>query len=551
MRGAKALLFLIIFCPGLYAQQKDSTWSVKGTAQISLNGYTADGITNRREPFRYTLSFRPILVKNNWRIPIEITAYNVGIGSDYKFMRFGIHPSWKWGKLHFGHTNMRLSSFSISGRTLLGAGVELNPGLFRFAAFYGTTKQSTASFLTNTVQSNVYAQNIFTTKIGFGNRSHFIDLILLKGKDDSTSVDSTRLRKDQYPEENVVIAARTEHYFFKKKWVIGGEFAVSGLTTNQDSKPVSDEPIPILSLLWEPKVSSIQANALEAFIAYRGKIFNTKFAYQRIGPGYRSMGAYFFQNDLESFDISFGIKLLKNKLRIKSKGGLMRNNLANDRTFQSVRARGFLQLFYRPSKQWTIMANYSNYQTEQILQSYDQRDSLRTAIVSNNINGSVQYLLKSKSNIRQTIRATGGVFSSTNKQDFDRNVAESKTFNAALNYQIMKNQWQLQLGLNYLGFEQIAPTNHRYGNQIEIAKSWNKNKWRLSLGSSQIWSFRGTTQTTINWTPNTTFSYRPNVANSFVLRVLYFNNSFATLAGTNFSEWQLSLKYKHRFGYSK
>ena len=551
MRVLKLLVLFFLTALGVTAQTTDTTWQIKGTANLSINTYNVNGIENRREPLRYTLSLRPVLTKGSWSIPIELNAYNIGIGSDYKFLRFGIHPTWRWGKIHLGHTNMRLSSFSISGRTLLGAGVELNPGLLRFAAFAGTTKQATNSFISNAAQTNVYAQQIFTTKIGFGNRAHFLDIIVLKGKDDASSVDSAKIHGDVYPEENVVIAARTEHYFFKKKIHIGGEYAISGLTTNQNSSPIDDSDLNFINWLWEPKTASFQANAFEAFVAYRSKQFNVKLAYQRIGPGYRSMGAYFFQNDLESYDASTSFKFLKNKFRVKLKGGVMRNNLADDRTFQSIRMRGFVNVLYTISKKVMLTANYSNYQTEQILQDYKSRDSLRSAIVSNNLNATVQIILSQKVKLKRTLRINGGMFNSVNRQDFNRGVSDSKTYNGGVYYQVINKQWQWQLGLTYLGFDRGVSMQNRYGNQVEISRSLKGAKWKISINSSQVWTFNDAEQTVVSWLPSASAMYRPNAADSFMLRAVFANYVYKSNFGSSFNELQASFRYAHRFGAKK
>ena len=180
------------------AQTADSTWSMRGSFQLSVNGYNGFEIPNRREPLRYTASFRPVFVKNSWRIPVEVLLFNVGIGSDFQFMRFGIHPSWSWGKLHLGHTNMNLSKFTLSGRTLFGVGAELNPGLLRFAGFLGTSNQSPTSFLTNDTDPQAFQQNIYTFKIGVGTRNNFVDLLFLSGRDVQETVDSSRIILDQY-----------------------------------------------------------------------------------------------------------------------------------------------------------------------------------------------------------------------------------------------------------------------------------------------------------------------------------------------------------------
>lgn len=502
------------------------------------------------------MGFYPILSRANLSIPLQVNIYNLGIGSDYQVVRMGIHPSWKWGSLHLGHSNLRFSSFTQNGRTLFGAGVQINPGLFRFGALWGSSRQTGTSILSNTVESNAYPQEVFTVKVGLGNRNHFLDLIYLKGKDDGAEVDTAVLQLDQYPEENAVLALRTEQYFFKRKWFFGGEFALSGLTSNQNSRSlqeVSDEIPDIPEWLLEPKVATLVANAAEAFVGYRGRLFNTKVIYQRISPGFRSFGAYYFQDDIESIDIAMGVKLMKSKLRVKVRGGVRQDNLANDQSLRTTRARGFLQLYYKPNRNWLFTANYSNYQTEQRLQDFTNRDSLRTAIVSNNINANAQRTIQDKSKRRHTIRLSGGIQTSMDRYEQALGPSQTKNYSAGLNYRMYSaaNLWQLGFGLDYLGFEQTRVANHRYGNRLEISRNLAQGKWRVGLNSNQVIGYAGSTLNTVSFIPGALVSYRPSLADFINLRLSYSDQSFRNTTSSGFSELQIFLRYTRRLGVKK
>ena len=241
--------------------------------------------------------------------------------------------------------------------------------------------------------------------------------------------------------------------------------------------------------------------------------------------------------------------MLKSKLRIKARGGFRQNNLADDKSLQTTRARGFLQLYYRPSRSWLYNATYSNYQTEQSLQDITNRDSLRTTIVSNNVNGSVQNTIVGKKRNQHILRLSAGILTSA-----DRNESrETKNYSAGLQYQLItaSNKWQCQAAVDYLGFEQVQPINHRYGNRLELLRNLKQGKWRVGVYSHQIWAYRGSAQTSTSVVPGLHAAYRPSIAHSLSLRVSYSIQSFNSATATDFQELQATVKYSYRFGVKK
>lgn len=67
-----------------------------------------------------------------------------------------------------------------------------------------------------------------------------------------------------------------------------------------------------------------------------GKV-NTRMEYRRIDPGYRSMGAYFMNNDLENLTITPSMSLFKRKLNLRGSIGVQHDNLRNTKRATSIR----------------------------------------------------------------------------------------------------------------------------------------------------------------------------------------------------------------------
>ena len=69
-------------------------------------------------------------------IPFSLTVSEQERSFRQPFNQFGITPTYKWAKAHLGYSNLTWSPFTWSGQTVLGGGVELNPGKFRFGMRY-------------------------------------------------------------------------------------------------------------------------------------------------------------------------------------------------------------------------------------------------------------------------------------------------------------------------------------------------------------------------------------------------------------------------------
>ncbi len=542
----------ILVLPVSLLSQDKKPWVVKGQWQASLFGYSSDGIGHRREPLRYQLNFNPRLSKGNWDIPLELSLYNVGFDSDYQFARFGIHPTWKWGKIHAGHTNLKVSSFSLNGRTLLGTGLELTPGVLRFTVLWGQTATAANSPLTNRVQPNAFATEMLTVKLGVGNRNHFLDLIYLKGEDQAGTIDSSRLYLDQYPAENLVLAARTEHYFFKRKWFVGGEFAGSAYNWNQNSlalAEVTDDLPSIPNWLLDPTVATQLSTAMEAFVGFRNRKFNTKIQYQKIGAGFRSMGSYFFQDDLEKIDLSLGFRMLKNKLRVKTSAGFRQNNLSDDKSLKTVRSQGLLNLYFRPNAKWNFNGTYSNYQTEQTVKTLGSRDSLRTALVSSNLNIGAQYNRIGSKKYNHQFSLRGGMQTAADRYKLEGGMGETQNYLTSLNYRMQtpKKKLELRGGLEYFGLNSDFQESARYGGSVAGLFNLKKNKLQLGIGSRQIISDNQKSADAISIMPYVTAGWRANTWKNFTLRLQYNHQEIKNNASPSFNEWQFTARYNHRF----
>ena len=110
---------------------KDS-FKISGSAGVQLTTYTSNGIESRRNPFSYLISGYITLSKGEFTIPLSFTYSEQERSFSQPFNEFGIAPTYKWVKAYIGYQNVNWSKFSMAGHQLLGGGLELTPGKFRF-----------------------------------------------------------------------------------------------------------------------------------------------------------------------------------------------------------------------------------------------------------------------------------------------------------------------------------------------------------------------------------------------------------------------------------
>src|SRR5208283_1371011 len=206
------------------------------------------------------------------------------------FNQFGISPKYKWITLHVGYQNLNYSQFTLAGHTILGAGVDLTPGIFRFGFIYGRfNRASGVDTSSKAFQPYTYANYGYAIKMGLGKGSNFFELSFLKAKDDSTSVrPDSAFRGLVTPAENVTIGMNGQIKFLKF-FTFSLEAATSLYTSNLGNKgPLADSAnnalVKLMGHLIATNSSTEHFNAIQTGFGFQQNQFGLKLQYHRIDP---------------------------------------------------------------------------------------------------------------------------------------------------------------------------------------------------------------------------------------------------------------------------
>ncbi|MDJ1485620.1 hypothetical protein QNI16_34335 [Cytophagaceae bacterium YF14B1] len=513
------------------SQQKPLTFH--GGITMRTMFYHAEGIANRRQPFSYLITGSPTLSLYGFSIPFTFIVSEQERSFRQPFNQFGLSPSYKWITLHGGYRNVSFSPFTLDGYTMLGGGVELRPGKWHIGLMYGRLNRAVvANQSLGDLQAVSFNRRGVAGKIGYGSDTTHVEFSFIKAKDNAASVDYQNIGQDTLgvvpvtPAENLVMSLGGRvgllKYFF-----VEAEGAVSIYTKNIRSSMAIDSTVAHIPA-WLPALMTINSStennkALRGAIGYRQKKYGFSLQYRRIDPNYQSMGAYFFQNDLENITLNPMALLWQGKIRFNGSLGIQRDNLSGQKQATARRVIGSLNASLALSGRFGIEMAYSNFATSQTPIAVKFNDSLRVAQTTQNFSFTPHYfILGTSRNHVFTLSVNYMTLNDLSLLSQQRNVHST---NAFFNYQITFQATGLNLsaGLSYARLQTAMLTSGNQGLTLGVGKSLLHSKLTLRLNSSILQNLQGTAQTML-YTNGLSGSYRATKRHSLNLTVNYIQN---------------------------
>lgn len=470
------------FCP-LSAQDisqigKTNPINWSGNLRLGSNYYQSDGDRDLLAPFNYSLGANLNLSAYNVSIPLSFYYTHGNSKFSRSFNLAGASPYYKWIKLHLGDRSMKFSPYVMSRRNFFGAGVELTPGNWNVSYLRGKLRNIYArrDTLSNaTVLLPEFDRKIQGAKIWYNAPVFGMGIDLIKVKDDvSTLPDNFQDLTTIKPQENLVGAFNIKATLFKSL-IFKANLASSILTQDlsYDFMPESSDLLRAISGVIEPNLTTRLSIARDASVNYRFKKLNLGFQYKQVDPFYRSLAAAYFQNDIINYTGNVDFSVLKNKLSIRTRVGLQKDNVKGNRAYTNRRIIGSIVSSYAASKQFFATVQYSNFQRENMSGLLEINDTLRYVSYSGNLMANARYKVETKavdytfqvSGFSQTIRDESPLF------NLDQEITNYSA-NAVLRAQMSHLKLGISPGINYGVFEFPDYIQKRYGAQIGLNKSF-------------------------------------------------------------------------------
>lgn len=472
---------------------------VSGGLNAYAGFYTASGISARNQPSPFGLSGSvTVALPGGISLPFSAVLGNQGSSFRQPFNQFGVSPTYKWATVHAGYRNVSFSPFTLAGHTFLGGGVELNPGKLRLGAVYGRFNKAISTNLAEPDIIPAYQRTGYALKIGYGKSDNYVDLIMLRAKDDTASITSAPQSVSQTvtPAENLVVGL-TSRLLILKHITVEVDEAVSAYTRDVRSSLVSAEGSNAVTRffgkLFTPRLSTQLTQATQAAIGYRGKMAGIKLQYKRIDPNFQTMGAYYFQSDIESYAIAPNLSLLEGKLRLSGSYGIQYDNLVNNKNARTGRSIGSLIVSYNPATAFGIDVQLSNYGISQQAGLRPVIDTLRLA--QNNLSATVntRYTLQTE-DVAQvfTLTTTYQKLSDLNTTTASQTENNNINLNLGYFYQQTTTGWGFNGMLSYTQTQlpvAVGDTNRTvrfFGPTLGATQSFLQKKLSTSFNASYL-----------------------------------------------------------------
>jgi hypothetical protein len=522
-----------------------------GGLNLQTGFYSINGAKSRQPGFTYILSGSPTLTVYGISLPFSFTFSNYQRDFRQPFNQFGLSPTYKWLTVHAGYRNITYSQFTMAGYTILGGGIELKPKNFRFALLYGRSQKAVKDDTSKQIESSLnginypaYKRMLTAVKLGYGSANNFLDIHILRGKDDSTSLPFRPTTTIVLPSKNQVFGANGKLSFLKKKLVLQGEGAISAYTRDIAFASIDAENS-IVNKLIKANITTQVYSAFETQLDYNIKNFGIGAKYRKVAPDYKSMGAYFFQTDFEQYlgNLKFG--LAKGKIRFSGSAGVQKDNLSKKKLATTARNIYTGNLSLNPNTKFGADISFSNFGTSQKAGKRNLSDTAVINQINNSVTVSPRYIIVSEKKVT-TWQAILGRQALNDKNRFTENYTEVQMVFANLMWlkTMIKTNVNYNAGLNYNESKNIGGTIGLVGLLGGISKSWKEGKisndFNTSFNSSTFdGKFNG-------YVGNLQYNFAWQMAKKHKMSVsinALFNESKNKLAGTSFQEYFARINY--------
>jgi hypothetical protein len=535
---------------------------LKVTGGLTTNhiAYGASSNAGRRDPYSFFFSGNVNFDLYGWSVPLSFTYSNQQSSFQQPFNQYGIRPTYKWATGYLGYNSLTFSPYTLNGHIFYGAGVELAPpGIFKLTALYGRFQQSVpADTLSGAENIPAFRRMGYGLKMGVQKDRDFVDLILFRARDQVRSLPYVPDTMEVLPEENLVLSLNAGKALFSKL-LLTAEFATSAMARDlRSEKDSMSKPglFRYTGRLYTPNNSSAYYNAFKSGLTYNGGSFTAGLGYERIDPEYRTLGAYYFNNDVENITVNATTQLFAGKVSLAANVGSQRNNLQNQNASNLRRLVGSINAGIVPSEALNVNVTYSNFQSftrirsqfERInqLTPYDFLDTLDYVQVSQTANANVSYQL-GKGESAQVLNGSLSYNQSDDRQGAQNTF--SYFYNASTGYSRTFKPLQLQVtaSLNGSWSKMSGVASWQAGPTLAASRDFLAKKLRSTAAFSFNQSYTGSQPGGRILNARLTGSYRLAKKHNFNLSTVWLSRRTKVPVANGFHEVTANLGYAYQF----
>jgi hypothetical protein len=541
---------------------KENPLSVSGSISLNQIFYGVHGIESRRDPYSYYASGNINFSLYGWSVPLSFSVSNQNVSYQQPFNQYGLHPTYKWVTAHVGYNAMTFSPYTLSGHLFNGVGIDLAPGeKFKFSAMYGRLlKAVEPDSLNENASIPSFKRMGYGFKAHYGDSKYFGEVSLFRAKDDSTSIAYIPEDEGILPQENLVLSFSGGVTLFQKLLLKAG-FANSAITRDIRAEE-GDGPgiFGNAGFLFTSRISTSYYKAIKGSLSYAGNGYNLGFGYERIDPEYKTLGAYYFNSDLENITVNGATALVGGKVNLAANVGVQHDNLDGSKISTMRRWVSALNVGFAPSDKFNLSAGYSSFQTYTNIRSqfvdinqltqYDNLDTLNFTQITQNLNLNANYVLPGSEKRRQNLSANASIMKAADEQGgVEQNTGSIfYNVNAAYSLNMVPKNLTLSASINLSQNKALSARSSTLGPTFSISKSLLDKKLRMTGSYSLNNTYtQGSMANRVN-SLRANASYTLKKKHNFNLSMVGLNRATKLETGvSDFTEFTGTLGYSYSF----
>ena len=512
----KLIMLLLIICSTVWGQElsnvgKSPLLKVDGGIALNQDWHWSDLPGSYRQPYAYTLVANLNLSIYGWSIPLSGMFSNKHWSYQQPFNQFSINPSYKWIHLYMGYNSMTFSNYTLNGHRFFGGGIELTPSSkWKISAMAGRMQERVLPDSAGYVVPAFY-------RIGSGLRTEYsftggnIALSTFYAKDDAHSLagyDSLPVT----PAENLAIAVSST-FTVLTNFKANIEYSTS-LFTEDIQSPINEGQYKAMPL-YTRKTSTHQYNALKSNFNYNSPLGSIGVGYERVEPGFRTLGAYTTVNDFENYTLNYAGQIVPEKVSVATSLGLQRDDLANTKAQDNKRWVGSLSVGFTPVKAINASLMYGNFRNYTHVRNgfeninntnpYPVTDTLDYTQISETMGANVSITPTANEKTRRSIIMSLNYQQASEQQSDNLNQSKNRFVNGMFgyNHSMIKQKLNLSTSVSLNRNKADSITTVTIGPMVSARKVFFDKKMNTSLSAaynrslmnshaqSEVYIFRG------------------------------------------------------------
>ena len=551
-------LLLSVQKPDLSAAQQSGPLNYSGSVGFTVRGYGVNGIAARQESLSAQTVANASFNLLGLTSGINLTYTTQQARIDQNINRLAFNTSWGWGSFAAGDVNPGYSRYGLRGINVRGGELALNLGDFVFSFTSGQNKRPVEVRPNQAFMEPSFRRMVYAAQMGYGREiSNYIRLSGGYIHDRQASIEETDMLS---PAENIIFTTEGGFQLLDGRLRLQGEIAASALTPDMRNPAVRSGGHQLFPyFMMSEREGSFVDFAGEMQVRFNMENFRVQAQYERIQPGFESLGVSRTLNDQERFSLQPSFVLMDNRLRVGVNTSLSRNNLLGQLFSTYYRYQAGTNLQYTVSENLTLSGAYSfmgnenrpgndvqdpvRLQNKQITQmvmisptfSFERGELAHMVSYS----GNLQFMSDRSKAVQQGIRPARNHTVSTNTISYRLRFPSGFSINSSSNFLYSDGSGSsirsmgATLGTGFRFFDNRLNTN--------LSAGWSQN--RLSMSTGQPMADRITNQANTSVSAN----YRLGDAATIRFQLRGLLNSNRTEGVPDYQELQGSLQFSYRF----